>query len=159
MKSRTASFFGQKSTNMATEPYDTDNIFAKILRGEIPSYKIFETEYAYAFLDAFPVSRGHCLLIPKALGFRTIMDMDPETASSLLRELPRLAKAVQAATGCSGVNILQNNDASAGQIVFHAHFHVIPRYPDDSLFVAPPSAKEMISGDAAGEVLKAIQDK
>mgnify|MGYP000082252021 FL=1 len=80
---------------MASEPYDPNNIFAKILRKEIPSYMIFETEHAYAFLDAFPMAKGHSLLIPKAPGYRTVMDMDEDTAANLLKELPRLSRAVK----------------------------------------------------------------
>ena len=126
--------------------------------GAIPSYKIFETEHALAFLDAFPGAKGHCLLIPKAKGYRTVMDLPPDVAANVLRELPRLARAVKKATGCDGVNIIQNNEAAAGQIVFHAHFHVYPRWKDDGKVKLPPSAKEMIKGDAATAILAAIQE-
>lgn len=138
---------------MADAPYDNDNIFAKILRKEIPSFMVFETEHAYAFLDAFPMAKGHSLLIPKASGFRTTYDMDEETAANVLKELPKLCRMVKEATGCEGVNILNNNDATAGQIVFHAHYHVVPRFKDDDLFRAPKSASSMISGDEAKDLL------
>ena len=142
---------------MASEPYDDQNIFAKILRKEIPSYMIFETEHAYAFLDAFPMAKGHSLLIPKASGFRTTMDFDEETAANVLKELPKLCRMVKEATGCDGVNIIQNNDATAGQIVFHAHFHVVPRWDNDNLFKAPPSSSSMIDGEEAKELLMKMQ--
>ena len=109
-------------------PYDDDNVFKKIIAGTIPSYKIFETEHALAFLDAFPMAKGHALLIPKAEGYASVIDMPPEVAAEVLKELPRLAKHVKDATGCDGVNIVQNNGASAGQVVFHVHFHVLPRW-------------------------------
>ncbi len=77
--------------------------------------------------------QGHALLIPKAPGYVTIYDMPADVAANVLRELPRLAKAVQAATGCEGVNVVQNNGGAAGQVVPHAHFHVIPRVEGDGL--------------------------
>ena len=118
----------------ATVPaYDEDNVFAKIIDGRLPCYKIFETEHALAFLDAFPVVEGHALLIPKAKGYQTIMDMPAEAAADFLKELPRLANAVKKATGAPGVNIVQNNGEAAGQIVFHTHFHVVPRTEGDNL--------------------------
>jgi len=101
--------------------------------------------------------QGHSLLIPKATGYADIYDMPPDVAASVLRELPRLAKAVRDATGCEGVNIVQNNGKAAGQVVFHAHFHVIPRFSGDGLvklgshggggsMIDPAVAKEV--GDA-----------
>eukprot|EP01079_Euglenida_sp_SAG-EU17-18_P001899 gene1899-2969_t len=77
--------------------------------------QVFETEHALAFLDAFPVVKGHALLVPKAKGYTTLMDMPAEVAASVLQELPRLARAVKLATGAAGVNVLANNGSSAGQ--------------------------------------------
>lgn len=143
---------------MSTIAYDPENIFLKIIRGEVPSYKLFETEHSLAILDAFPAVPGHALLMPKAPGYATIMDMSSEVAANLFKELPRLAKAVQAATGASGVNIIQNNGVSSGQAVFHAHIHVIPRFESDGL-VTLPSGSTMIS-KADGEAMQAkIQTK
>ena len=90
------------------------NIFAKILKGEIPSYKIFETDHAVAILDAFPTAEGHSLLLPKA-PCESLLDMSPVVASSYLAELPRLAKIVKAATGAPAVKVVQNNGAESGQ--------------------------------------------
>jgi diadenosine tetraphosphate (Ap4A) HIT family hydrolase len=103
-------------------PYDDDNVFKKIIEGTVPSYKIFETEHALAFLDAFPMVKGHSLLVPKATGYASIIDMPEDVAANVLKELPRLARIVKSATGCDGVNIVQNNHACAGQVVFHVHF-------------------------------------
>ena len=85
------------------------------------------------------------------------MDMDEETAANVLKELPKLARAVKAATGADGVNIIQNNEAPAGQVVFHAHFHVVPRFNGDNLFKAPASAKAMITKEEADSVLADLQ--
>ncbi|KAK1931899.1 Protein hit [Phytophthora citrophthora] len=138
--------------------YDPENIFLKIIKGDIPSYKLFETEHVVAILDAFPVAPGHALLLPKAPGFATVLDMTPEVAANVFKELPRLAKAVQAATGASGINIIQNNGKASGQMVFHAHIHVIPRFDDDGL-IKLPSGPGMITKED-GETMQAkIQTK
>ena len=86
------------------------------------------------------------------------MDMPPDVAANVLRELPRLSRAVKKATGCDGVNIIQNNEAAAGQIVFHAHFHVYPRWKDDGKLKLPPSAKEMIKSEEATALLAAMKE-
>lgn len=141
---------------MAAQPYDPENIFAKIIRGEIPCHKIFETEHALAILDAFPMTPGHSLLLPKA-PCASVLDMPPTVAAAVLSELPRLAQAVQLATGAPGVNIVQNNGSVAGQVVFHAHFHVIPRQKDDGLVTLKPSASKMLSPEEAGALLTKMQ--
>ena len=132
--------------------YDDTNIFAKILRGTIPSYKIFETEYCIAILDAFPCAPGHALLISKGQ-YRTIMEMPAQVASHYLKELPRLCNLVKKATGAAGINIISNNEAEAGQEVFHVHVHVIPRKAQDKLFRAPKSARSMITAQEAKTML------
>mmetsp|Transcript_131105 Transcript_131105/g.184874 ORF Transcript_131105/g.184874 Transcript_131105/m.184874 type:complete len:146 (+) Transcript_131105:79-516(+) len=138
---------------MANEGYDKGNIFAKILAGEIPCHKVFETEHALAILDAFPTREGHCLLIPKGETM-DVRDMSEDHAAKALSALPRLSKAVTKATGCTGVNVIANAGGDAGQMVFHTHFHVIPRFADDKEFLPfPPSAKEMISAEKAAEIL------
>ncbi|TYZ64803.1 hypothetical protein PybrP1_006537, partial [[Pythium] brassicae (nom. inval.)] len=118
-------------------------------------FKIFETEHVLAILDAFPVTPGHSLLIPKA-PYATVLDMPADVAASLFRELPRLAKAVQQATGCDGINIIQNNGATAGQAVFHAHVHVVPRFEGDGL-IKLPAGQQMVQKDDALAVLAKIQ--
>ena len=117
------------------------------------SYKIFETPHALAILDAFPMAQGHALLLPKA-NCVGVTDMPPEVASAYLLEIPRLAKLVQAATGAPGVKIVQNNGAAAGQEVFHAHFHVIPRYaPSDPMTSSP----NMLTPEQAKPLLAKMQ--
>ena len=141
-------------------PYDDDNVFKKIIEGTVPSYKIFETEHALAFLDAFPMVKGHSLLIPKAVGYASIIDMPADVAANVVKELPRLARVVKEATGCDGVNIVQNNGACAGQVVFHVHFHVLPRWgPDNDGLVRLGKSGDMISKDVASELLQAMQAK
>ncbi len=106
-------------------------IFEKILDKEIPSYKIYENDYVYAFLDVFPITKGHTLVIPKK-HFRNIFDCDSETAAHIGAALPKVANAVKDSFGADGVNIFQNNEEYAGQSVFHLHFHIVPRYKDKS---------------------------
>ena len=132
--------------------YDKDNVFAKIIAGKIPCYKIFENEHVLAILDAFPAAEGHSLLIskvPKA----TIMDFTESEAANYLKYLPKLSQIVKSAIGCSAVNVISNNGYDAGQRVFHVHFHVVPRHKDDKLFKNPEPSKEMISSDAAKALL------
>jgi histidine triad (HIT) family protein len=108
------------------------SLFSRIIRGEIPSHKVYEDEHTFAFLDINPIARGHALLVPKVEAV-TLADLDPVHAAALGRALPRVARAVQKATGCPAYNVLQNNGAQAGQVVMHAHFHIIPRYEHDRL--------------------------
>lgn len=140
------------------EEYDSENIFAKIIAGAVPANKFFESKASIAFLDAFPMVEGHALLVPKLKGFKSFLDMPPIKASELTRDLQKVAKAVQKATGCSGVNIWNNNGEDAGQTVFHPHFHIVPRTKDDGLMKYPPSAKEMLSKEAAAPMLAKLDE-
>ncbi|KAG6622633.1 putative HIT domain-containing protein [Phytophthora cinnamomi] len=143
---------------MARIAYDPENVFLKIIKGEIPSYKLFETEHVLAILDAFPAVPGHALLLPKAPGFATVLDMTPEVAANVFKELPRLARAVQEATGCDGLNIVQNNGAASGQAVFHAHIHVVPRFDGDEL-IKVPTGQSLISQEDGQAMQAKIQNK
>ena len=107
--------------------YDESNIFARIIRGEIPSIKVFEDDTVLVMMDIFPQSRGHTLVIPKAAS-RNMLDAEPDAVAEVATYLPRLARAVKAATGADGVRLMQFNEAPAGQSVFHLHFHLIPVY-------------------------------
>lgn len=107
-------------------------IFEKILDKEIPSYKIYEDEYVYSFLDVFPISKGHTLIIPKK-HFRNILDCDEKTAAKIGSVLPKIANAVKKTFNADGINIFQNNEEYAGQTVFHLHFHIVPRYKNKDL--------------------------
>ena len=107
--------------------YEDDNIFAKIIRGEIPSAKIFEDDRVMAFMDAFPQSKGHCLVISKISRARNLLDVEPEVLAEVMAAVQRLARAVRAALKPGGIVVTQFNGAPAGQTIFHLHFHVIPR--------------------------------
>jgi histidine triad (HIT) family protein len=106
-----------------------ETVFSKILRGEIPSHRVYEDEHVLAFLDVNPIARGHTLVIPKEPA-ETLDQLSDEAAAAIGRVLPRIARAVLAATGASHFNILQNNGALAHQAVMHVHFHVIPKHDD-----------------------------
>lgn len=106
-----------------------DTVFAKILRGEVPSHKLYEDDLVFAFLDIGPLSPGHALLIPKEPAV-TLDQLSDESAAAIGRVLPRLCRAVLAATGATHFNVLQNNGAPAHQAVDHVHFHIIPKLPD-----------------------------
>jgi histidine triad (HIT) family protein len=108
-----------------------DTVFAKILRGEIPCHRIYEDDAVLAFLDVNPLSRGHALVIPKEPA-ATLDQLSDDAAAALGRVLPRIARAVLAATGARAFNVLQNNGSAAHQIVFHVHFHIIPKHDDGS---------------------------
>ena len=106
-----------------------ETVFSKILRGEIPCYKIYEDEWVLAFLDVNPLCPGHTLIIPKE-AVATLDQLSDDSAAAIGRVLPRISRAVLKATGASEFNILQNNGPGAHQAVFHVHFHVIPKLPD-----------------------------
>jgi histidine triad (HIT) family protein len=103
-----------------------ETVFSKILTGEIPCHKVYEDDLVLAFLDIFPLSRGHTLVIPKEPA-ETLDELSDESAAAIGRVLPRIARAVMQATGCSAYNVLQNNGSMAHQAVFHVHFHIIPK--------------------------------
>lgn len=107
-------------------------LFDKILDGELPCHKVYEDEHVLAFLDIFPLSPGHTLIIPKERR-AFVHELSDAAAAAVGRVLPRIARAVMAATGAEHYNILQNNGAPAHQAVFHVHFHVIPRIGERGL--------------------------
>jgi histidine triad (HIT) family protein len=113
--------------------YDPDNIFAKIIRGEIPAVKVFEDDQVLAFMDVFPQSRGHMLVISKTSKARNLLEAEAKTLGRLIGATQKAAAAVTAALKPDGVVITQFNGAPAGQTVFHLHFHVIPRYEGEAL--------------------------
>jgi histidine triad (HIT) family protein len=107
--------------------YDPSNIFAKILRGEMPSHKIYEDADTFAFMDIMPRGDGHSLVIPKKPA-RNIIDVDAESLAAVMRTVQKVANASMAAFGADGVTVQQFNEPAGGQVVFHLHFHVIPRF-------------------------------
>jgi histidine triad (HIT) family protein len=104
----------------------SETIFSRIIRGEIPCHRVYEDEKVLAFLDMGPLSRGHTLVVPKEPA-ATLDALSDESAAAIGRVLPRLCRAVLAATGATAYNVLQNNGAAAHQAVLHVHFHIIPR--------------------------------
>jgi histidine triad (HIT) family protein len=116
-----------------TGSYDEANIFAKIIRGEMPSVKIFEDDRVLAFMDVFPQSKGHCLVISKVSQARNLLDVEPTVLSEVMAAVQKLARAVEAALKPEGIMVSQFNGAPAGQTVFHLHVHVIPRWEGEAL--------------------------
>lgn len=112
--------------------YDSGNIFAKILRGEVPAYRVYEDAQTLAFMDVMPQSDGHTLVLPKAPA-ENIFDLEPEMAAAVMRSGQKIARAVQCAFAADGVTLMQFNGPVAGQTVFHFHLHVLPRYADQPL--------------------------
>lgn len=112
--------------------YDDQNIFAKIIRGEAPCVKLFEDESVIAFMDVFPQSRGHCLVVPKEQA-RNLLELSEDSAAHAMTQVRRLAVAVEAALHPDGVTVVQFNGAPAGQTVFHIHIHVIPQFEGQAL--------------------------
>jgi histidine triad (HIT) family protein len=106
--------------------YDPDNIFAKILRGEIPCVKVYEDDRTLAFLDVMPQSEGHTLVIPKEAA-ENILDLSVQGVAALMATTQKIARAVKKGLNAPGIMLAQLNGAEAGQSVFHVHFHVIPR--------------------------------
>lgn len=107
--------------------YDSSNIFARILRGELPAHKVFEDADTLAFLDIMPRCQGHTLVIPKTPS-RNIIDASPEQMAACMRTVQTISRAVMQAFDAQGVTIQQFNEPAGGQVVFHLHFHVLPRW-------------------------------
>ena len=111
-----------------TGAYDPDNIFAKILRGEIPNVTVWQDDDVLAFMDVFPQAPGHVLVIHKRSTARNLLDIDPADLATLTAAVQKTARAVEAALKPDGLTIMQFNGEAGGQTVFHLHFHVIPRH-------------------------------
>ena len=110
--------------------YDPSNIFARILRGEIPAVKVWEDDDVLAFMDVFPQSEGHVLVISKTSTARNLLEVEPETLATLTAAVQRTARAVVGALSPEGFSIMQFNGEAGGQTVFHLHVHIIPRWAD-----------------------------
>src|SRR6202048_4114572 len=121
-------------------PYDTNNPFAKILRGEFPCYKVYESDHVLAFLDIMPRCPGHTLVIPKAPA-RSILDIKPEDFAHVARGAHRISRAEMTAFKADGITVQQFNEPAGGQVVFHLHMHVMPRH-DGITLLPPASGKE-----------------
>ena len=132
----------------------SETIFSRIIRGEIPCARVYEDDHVLAFLDVGPLSTGHTLVIPKEPA-ETLDQLSDDAAAAIGRVLPRLCRAVLAATGASAYNVLQNNGAAAHQAVFHVHFHIIPKPADGGgLGIAWPAGK--LDGAAATDLAARI---
>jgi histidine triad (HIT) family protein len=112
---------------MATPAYDDKNIFARIMKGELPSHRVYEDAEVVAFMDVMPQGKGHTLVVPRAPS-RNLLDADPAVLGTSMAIVQKIARAVKEAFAADGVTIMQFNEAAAGQSVFHLHFHVIPRF-------------------------------
>jgi histidine triad (HIT) family protein len=112
---------------MTQAPYDDTNIFARILRGEIPCHRIYEDEATLAFMDVMPQTEGHCLVVPKTPA-RGLLDAAPDQLAAAIATTQRIARAAKEAFSADGIQVAQFNEPAAGQTVFHLHFHVMPRY-------------------------------
>ena len=117
--------------------YDPNNVFAKILRGELPAYKVYEDDKTFAFLDIMPRAPGHTLVIPKSPA-RTFLDIAPDDLSDLIKVTQNIARAAVTVFSADGLTIQQFNEPAGGQVVFHLHIHVIPR--KDGVALKPPAS-------------------
>jgi histidine triad (HIT) family protein len=137
--------------------YDDSNIFAKILRGEIPSHKVYEDPDVLVFMDAMPQAPGHALVVPKAPS-RNLLDADPGVLAKVVPIVQRTARAVKTAFDADGVTLVQFNEPASGQTVFHLHFHVIPRHEGVPL---TPHGREMekpeVLAEHAEKIRKALE--
>ena len=109
---------------------EQDCIFCKIIKGEIPSAKVYEDDKVFAFLDIMPANKGHCLVIPKTHS-KNLTDIKDEDSGSLMHAAKKVAKALSLSLGCPGFSLVMNNEKEANQVVFHTHLHIIPRFKDD----------------------------
>ena len=138
--------------------YDKNNIFAKILRGEIPSHKVYEDADAVVFMDAMPQSDGHVLVVPKAAS-RNLFDADPAVLAKLMPLVQKVAIAAKKAFKADGISIWQFNEPAGGQTVFHLHYHIIPRYEGKPLRMHGGKMEDGTVLAAGAKKLKAAMPK
>jgi histidine triad (HIT) family protein len=132
---------------------DEDTIFSKIIRREIPADIVYEDEDTLAFLDINPVNPGHVLVVPKAPA-RNVFDIDEENWLALMRTVRKISRAVKDATHADGINIDINNEAAAGQIVFHSHVHIVPRFEGDHHVTRPHTTYAPGEAEAVAEKIR-----
>ncbi|RUV74390.1 MAG: HIT family protein [Mesorhizobium sp.] len=141
---------------MAETIYDSSNIFAKILRGEIPSHRVYEDDAVVAFMDVMPQGPGHTLVVPKAQS-RNLLDADPAVFGPLFANVQKVARAVKKAFDADGVTVMQFNEPASGQTVFHLHVHIIPRF--EGIPLKPHSGqmeKPEVLAENAGKIRMAL---
>lgn len=124
---------------MPSEAYDDTNIFAKILRGELPCHKVYEDDVAFAFMDIMPRADGHVLVLPKVKA-RNLLDIEPEILGRLMIRVQKIARAVKSALEADGITIAQYNERAGGQLVFHLHVHILPRW--EGVELRPPTSRQ-----------------
>lgn len=138
--------------------YDDSNIFAKILRGEIPSHKVYEDEKTFAFLDIMPRSPGHALIIPKAPA-RNILDIKPDDLAAVARTAQKIAIAAKKAFNADGITLQQFSEQAGGQAVFHLHVHVMPRVTGVALLPAMSRKEDVaVLEENATKLIAALKD-
>jgi len=135
-----------------------DCIFCKIIKGEIPSSKIYENDKVLAFLDIGPVNKGHTLVIPKK-HFTNIFDIDEKVLDEVSRVVRKIAPAVKKAVNADGVNVMSSNGEAAGQVVMHSHIHIIPRFKNDGLKLWPQGKYEEGEMNSFKEKIEAFLNK
>jgi histidine triad (HIT) family protein len=131
--------------------YDPTNVFAKILRGELPSHKVYEDDRAFAFLDIMPRAPGHTLVIPKAPA-RNILDIKPDDLAYVMQVAQKIARAAMTVFAADGITVQQFNEPAGGQVVFHLHVHVIPR--KDGVQLKPPASHKEDAAVLSDHALK-----
>ena len=136
-----------------TTPYDPENIFTKIIAGDMPCVKLYEDEDTFAFMDVFPQSDGHCLVVHKRAPATNMLTIDGDALAAVMRSVQKITKAVVAGLSPDGVRVVQFNGAAAGQTVFHLHFHVIPAYE------GVPLGPHAGGGPADAETLEPVAGK
>lgn len=125
-------------------------LICKIVKGELPSYTLYEDDEIKVFLDIYPMSKGHSLFVPKK-HHTQIFDIS-ETEMNFTKKIPKITRKLKQITGATGLNIIQNNGRDAGQILDHIHFHLVPRFPEDGLNMIPPKMK--LAEETAKELVK-----
>lgn len=115
--------------------YDPNNIFGKILRGEIPAHKVYEDDISLAFMDIMPRAEGHVLVVPKE-GARDLLDVSPQTLSELIKRVQHVARVIKTALDADGMTLHQFSESAGGQVIFHLHFHILPRW--EGVALRPP---------------------
>src|SRR4030095_10252310 len=135
--------------------YDTNNPFAKILRGEFPCHKVYEDDHVLAFLDIMPRTPGHTLVIPKAPA-RNILDISPEDFAHVARGSRTIARAARQAFNADGITLQQFSEAAGGQVVFHLHMHVMPRH--NGIALLPPASRKEDVKVLADKATKLVAD-
>jgi histidine triad (HIT) family protein len=140
------------------ENYDANNIFAKILRAESPCVKVFEDEFTLAFMDIMPQANGHVLVIPKSPA-RNLLDVEDQALAQLAVTLKKIANGIKAAVNANGMTVVQNNESAGGQVVFHLHFHLIPRFAGDGWRFGPGPMRPLEALEPTAAKIRAALEK